>query len=185
MKPFTNLYRMTYRDTAFQGWRVSITRQKKTFQHYFSDKDYGSSQAALEAAMRVRDAVLEALEQYPNRVEEIFRDLRPHTRHADFLPFGLTPAVRRELDESEEPKILSFRITSVLYHLVNRTAMEQGLSMSSVLRLALYAYICQCQQERNLRRFITQLEEKAKMYGFPCFAEFMRGHEKSASDSEE
>lgn len=45
-----NLTRFTYEKTAFQGWRLCISRGRKTMVKYFSDKRYGNSNKALEAA---------------------------------------------------------------------------------------------------------------------------------------
>lgn len=45
-----NLTRFTYENTAFQGWRLCISREGKTFVKYFSDKKFGSMEAALLAA---------------------------------------------------------------------------------------------------------------------------------------
>lgn len=58
-----NLTRFTYENTAFQGWRVCISREGKTFVKYFSDKQFGSGEAALEAAEILLDRILGAFEQ--------------------------------------------------------------------------------------------------------------------------
>ena len=50
MKSRKNLTRFTYETTAFQGWRLSLSRSGTTFTKYFSDKKYGSERKALKAA---------------------------------------------------------------------------------------------------------------------------------------
>ncbi|MEJ6570897.1 MAG: hypothetical protein QNL01_00090 [Akkermansiaceae bacterium] len=50
MKSRKNLTRFTYETTAFQGWRLCLSRAGSTFTKYFSDKKYGSERKALKAA---------------------------------------------------------------------------------------------------------------------------------------
>lgn len=50
MKSKRNLTRFTYENTAFQGWRLCLSRGGVTFTKYFSDKHYGGGKKALEAA---------------------------------------------------------------------------------------------------------------------------------------
>lgn len=50
MKSKKNLTRFTYETTAFQGWRLCLSRAGSTFTKYFSDKKYGSSKKSLSAA---------------------------------------------------------------------------------------------------------------------------------------
>lgn len=50
MKSRKNLTRFTYETTAFQGWRLSLSRSGTTFTKYYSDKKYGSERKALKAA---------------------------------------------------------------------------------------------------------------------------------------
>jgi len=50
MKSKKNLTRFTYETTAFQGWRLCLSRAGTTFTKYFSDKKYGSERKALKAA---------------------------------------------------------------------------------------------------------------------------------------
>ncbi|HCQ34067.1 MAG TPA: hypothetical protein DIV54_11260 [Verrucomicrobiales bacterium] len=45
-----NLTRFTYETTAFQGWRLCLSRAGTTFTKYYSDKKYGSSKKSLAAA---------------------------------------------------------------------------------------------------------------------------------------
>lgn len=50
MKSKKNLTRFTYETTAFQGWRLCLSRSGSTFTKYFSDKKYGGPRKALSAA---------------------------------------------------------------------------------------------------------------------------------------
>ena len=50
MKSKRNLTRFTYENTAFQGWRLCISRGGATFTKYFSDKAYGGGRKSLKAA---------------------------------------------------------------------------------------------------------------------------------------
>jgi hypothetical protein len=50
MKSKRNLTRFTYENTAFQGWRLCLSRGGVTFTKYFSDKQYGGGKKSLEAA---------------------------------------------------------------------------------------------------------------------------------------
>jgi len=50
MKSRKNLTRFTYETTAFQGWRLCLSRAGSTFTKYFSDKKYGSERKALKEA---------------------------------------------------------------------------------------------------------------------------------------
>jgi len=59
MKSRKNLTRFTYETTAFQGWRLSLSRSGTTFTKYFSDKKYGSERKALNAA----EGTLKALKE--------------------------------------------------------------------------------------------------------------------------
>ena len=61
MKSIRNLTRMTYETTAFEGWRLSITRKGATFTKYFSDRKYGGAKEAFTAAETALAAVKEVL----------------------------------------------------------------------------------------------------------------------------
>ena len=43
---------------SFCGWRLCITRQKETYVRYFTDKEYGDTEASLAAALAIREAML-------------------------------------------------------------------------------------------------------------------------------
>jgi hypothetical protein len=50
MKSKRNLTRFTYETTAFQGWRLCISRGGTSFTRYFSDREYKGERKALAAA---------------------------------------------------------------------------------------------------------------------------------------
>lgn len=56
-----NITRFTYENTAFQGWRLCISRAGKTFVKYFSDKRYGGMEESRKAALEVLARLEEAL----------------------------------------------------------------------------------------------------------------------------
>lgn len=62
MKSRKNLTRFTYETTAFQGWRLSLSRSGTTFTKYFSDKKYGTERKALKAADEALKALKELIE---------------------------------------------------------------------------------------------------------------------------
>ncbi|MGE9271275.1 MAG: hypothetical protein ACQKBU_10770 [Verrucomicrobiales bacterium] len=67
MKSKRNLTRFTYESTAFQGWRLCISRGGSTFTKYFSDKQYGGARKALEAG----EAALEEIKGIVARSRKI------------------------------------------------------------------------------------------------------------------
>ena len=62
MKSKPNLTRFTYETTAFQGWRVCISRKGTTFTKYYSDKQYRGPAKALLAASIDLDAIKNLLD---------------------------------------------------------------------------------------------------------------------------
>lgn len=62
MKSKKNLTRFTYETTAFQGWRLCLSRSGTTFTKYFSDKKYGGERKALKTAEATRTELSELLD---------------------------------------------------------------------------------------------------------------------------
>ncbi len=93
MKHLKNITRFTYEYTSFQGWRVTICRKNVHFTRYFSDKQYGSEEAALEAAISVRDAILEGLKKNPLRPETVFKNFSKEASSKNY-PAGIRPRKR-------------------------------------------------------------------------------------------
>ena len=79
-----NITRYTYETTTFLGWRLSICRKWNQFTRYFSDKQYGSEQAAFEAALHMRDSIFAELRssaEDPRTIFARYKDLdrpEPH-----------------------------------------------------------------------------------------------------------
>jgi len=67
MKSKKNLTRFTYETTAFQGWRLCISRGGATFTRYFSDKQCGGERKALKAAAAKLVEMKELLEKAPRK----------------------------------------------------------------------------------------------------------------------
>lgn len=62
MKNQKNLTRFTYETTAFQGWRLCVSRAGSQFTKYFSDKKYGGARKALKAAKEAKEALTTLLD---------------------------------------------------------------------------------------------------------------------------
>ena len=72
-QPRKNITRFTYQFTSFQGWRVTLCRRQIHFTRYFSDKQYGSPEESLRAAIKVLERVKEHLRLYPNDPGHAFK----------------------------------------------------------------------------------------------------------------
>lgn len=68
MKSKKNLTRFTYETSAFEGWRLCISRAGSTFTRYFPDKKFGGGKKALAAAEKTL-AELKPLIEGSKRVE--------------------------------------------------------------------------------------------------------------------
>ena len=71
-----NISRYTYKKTAFQGWRLAITRNGHTFVKYFGDRHFEGYRNAFKYAIEVRDAILHELAQPGADPAVIFRAAR-------------------------------------------------------------------------------------------------------------
>ena len=58
-----NISRFNYKKTAFQGWRLAISRKHINFVKYFGDKKYGGHRQSFMAAVEARNAILHELKQ--------------------------------------------------------------------------------------------------------------------------
>ena len=67
MKSKRNLTRFTYETTAFQGWRLCISRSGASFMRYFSDKQFGGERKALKAAEAKLGEMKDSLDSSPRR----------------------------------------------------------------------------------------------------------------------
>jgi hypothetical protein len=62
LKSRKNLTRFTYETTAFEGWRLCVSRAGTTFTKYFSDKNYGGGKESLRAAEQARAKLLRLID---------------------------------------------------------------------------------------------------------------------------
>lgn len=62
LKSKRNLTRFTYETTAFEGWRLCVSRTGTTFTKYFSDKSYGSARDSLRVAEQTRGKLLRLID---------------------------------------------------------------------------------------------------------------------------
>ena len=62
MKSRKNLTRFTYEKTAFEGWRLCLSRAGTTFTRYFSDKQYGGPRKSLNAAESARTDLIQLVD---------------------------------------------------------------------------------------------------------------------------
>ncbi|MBQ9835965.1 MAG: hypothetical protein IJO34_06575 [Akkermansia sp.] len=90
MKSIRNITRFTYEFTSFQGWRVTLCRNQVHFTRYFSDKQYGSEEASLDAAVEMRNRVLESLRHHRDNPELAFAPFRQEVLATNY-PQGLRP----------------------------------------------------------------------------------------------
>lgn len=61
---------------TFVGWRLCITRRGERFVRYFSDLRCGGNENALTAARRMRDEMLQAMEEGVENYKEFFNHYR-------------------------------------------------------------------------------------------------------------
>ena len=78
-----NITRYTYETTSFQGWRLSICRKWNQFTKYFSDRQYGSEEAAFQAAIEMRDRIFDALQKTPDDPRAVFEQFKNGLMEAD------------------------------------------------------------------------------------------------------
>ena len=62
LKSRKNLTRFTYETTAFEGWRLCVSRAGTTFTKYFSDKTYGGGRKSLAVAEKTRNQLLKIID---------------------------------------------------------------------------------------------------------------------------
>lgn len=75
MKSKRNLTRFTYETTAFQGWRLCLSKGGTTFMKYFPDKKYGGGRKAMQAA----EAALAELKTLLDGAKKVEGKLSPAT----------------------------------------------------------------------------------------------------------
>jgi len=80
MKSKKNLTRFTYETTAFQGWRLCISRGGKTFMRYFSDKQCGGERKALKEAESKLEELKTFLDSAPRRNNKLTKTAEAKAR---------------------------------------------------------------------------------------------------------
>lgn len=91
-----NITRYTYETTSFQGWRLSICRKWNQFTKYFSDRQYGSEEAAFKAALDMRDRIFDALQKTPDDPRAVFERFKNGLEsEADISPASAHAAARK------------------------------------------------------------------------------------------
>lgn len=160
-----HLTHFRYEDTSFEGWRVDVQRSGVLFRRYFSTLEYGGEDAARREAIRIRDAIMQALERTPDKPQEVFR-LFAKKDPARFFPAGLYPPRPRKnfsAPGKTHRRIITVKCQAGLNARVSQLVAHLRLDHSSVMRLALYALYTLVYQEenreKNLRQLVAFLEQ--------------------------
>lgn len=169
------LYRLTADDYAFNGFRLSITRKKKSFARYFSDLEYGGSERAYLAALAVRNAMLAELEANPDGPEEVFARYRK--TKASHLP-GLCGAPASLPGSGAGPASCTLRHKGRSSEIHARLCRRLGIGRASVLRLALYSLMADLGNEECAgldAEGVAAWLESRRAEGDPDWQEYMGG----------
>ncbi len=191
-----HITRFTYTYTNFQGWRVAINRQGTTLARYFSDKQYGSEDAARDEAIRFRDMLLDEINQNPLHTREILDKYRVLGQKP--YPAGLKPG-KVEEECSDKVSGFSLRSNHVMHRVLRNICSKLELDAASVMKLSLYMFALQyngqtarveqmmasanpyceailpCRSVELLHRLVHELEYHARQTGMPSFEEFSTG----------
>ncbi len=73
-----NITRYTLEKTSFLGWRVCISRKNVMITKYFPDKVYDGEQKALEAAIAMRDDILNRVAADPANAKKTMQEMKSH-----------------------------------------------------------------------------------------------------------
>ncbi len=71
-----NITRYTLEKTSFLGWRLCISRKGIMVTKYLPDKVYGGEQPALEAAIAMRDEILERIAEDPTNAKKLMQEMK-------------------------------------------------------------------------------------------------------------
>ena len=192
-----HITRFTYTYTNFQGWRVAINRQGTNLARYFSDKQYGSEDAARDEAIRFRDMLLDEINQNPLRTREILDKYRVLGQKP--YPAGLKPGKVEDEEGCDKVSGFSLRSNHVMHRVLRNICSKLELDAASVMKLSLYMFALQynghtarveqmmasanpcgeaifpCRSVETLHRLVHDLEYHARQTGMPCFEEFSTG----------
>lgn len=72
--PIRNITRYTYDYAGFQGWRLAICRYHVNYVRYFADKEYGSADASLAAAMDERRKIFARMASCPHEPGKVLAE---------------------------------------------------------------------------------------------------------------
>lgn len=195
-----HITRFTYKFTNFQGWRVAIRRQGYTLTRYFSDRQYEDEEIAYEKAVQFRDMVLAELAANPGNELAVLTRHKEQARTPQY-PAGLKPSPAQSKQEENTPGACSMRSNKVLQGILQKVCHHLSLDTASVLKLSLYLFSMQygvastpdrqanagmsfpqqalrsnnAEQQPDLHRIISELENSARQAGLPSFAEFATG----------
>lgn len=191
-----HITRFTYTYTNFQGWRVAINRQGATLARYFSDKQYGSEDAARDEAIRFRDMLLDEINQNPLHTREILDKYQILGQKP--YPAGLKPG-KVEEECSDKVSGFSLRSNHIMHRVLRNICSKLELDAASVMKLSLYMFALQyngqtarveqmmasanpyceailpCRSVEVLHRLVHELEYHARQTGMPSFEEFSTG----------
>ena len=192
-----HITRFTYTYTNFQGWRVAINRQGTNLARYFSDKQYGSEDAARDEAIRFRDMLLDEINQNPLRTREILDKYRVLGQKP--YPAGLKPGKVEDEEGCDKVSGFSLRSNHVMHRVLRNICSKLELDAASVMKLSLYMFALQyngqtarveqmmasanpyceailpCRSVEVLHRLVHELEYHARQTGMPSFEEFSTG----------
>ena len=196
-----HITRFTYTYTNFQGWRVAINRQGTALARYFSDKQFGSEDAARDEAIRFRDMLLDEINQNPLRTREILDKYRVLPQKP--YPAGLKPGKGEDVEGNDKVSGFSIRSNNVMHRVLRNICNKLQLDTASVMKLSLYMFALQynahtarieqmitsshpccetilpdgdpSQPGEMLHRLVYELENHARLTGMPCFEEFSTG----------
>lgn len=140
-----HITRFTYEFTNFQGWRVAISRQGTTLARYFSDKQYGSSEAAREQALSFRDMVLAEISSHPEMTRDILYKYRVKSKKLQSAEAVTRQSVSTAATAGVFPECRTGKMGSHQMMLDNLKKLCHYLQLDAVgmLRLSLSLFILQ------------------------------------------
>ncbi|MBQ3240731.1 MAG: hypothetical protein IJB00_06045 [Akkermansia sp.] len=139
-----HITRFTYEFTNFQGWRVAISRQGTTLARYFSDKQYGSPEAAREQALSFRDMVLAEINRNPGMTRDILYKYRvmsrklQQTKTAE-ISHGVEPCTAEAAAGANHSESVSRNMVSNLKKLCRYLQLDSA----GMLKFSLYLFMLQ------------------------------------------
>lgn len=145
--------------TNFEGYRLSLQRNKTRFVRYFSSLDYPSDEAARDAAINMRDQLLHDLDNASEPIEQIFDKFRKKESDNPF-PIALAPAPQLS-PTNGIPDCITLRNRPAFHRNLQQLVRDYKLCQTSILRLALYSLFLHCQntQAQSPAELVKSLED--------------------------